>query len=554
MLAALVALVLACGGDDGPTGSGDKTPPTLNSTSPADNAVGIPVDASVSATFSEAIASASISTQSFSLTPAGGSAVAGTFSTSGTTITFRPTVDLTYQTVHTARLTTAITDLAGNHLAAEYSWSFTTQIDPNTLPAQITDTDPDSNTVDVEVDKVITATFSKGMDASTITTSSAQLRDSTGAAVPSTVTYTPATRTVSITPDDSLDYDARYTVTLGTAILDTFGVALASDYTWPFVTELDPETPTLSMTWPKNDAILDDTVTLEVDITAFAAVDSVVYFRGATRIDVSTVNPYSLSWNVSGMVIGDPYSLSARVYDALGRMGASQPLTVYYQWELVGIDINDPWPTDLRRVFARTTNDHLMIRVQTSEPWNSYPYPYDTIIGNDTLVFLDTSFATAIYLDSDRNPLTGRHDFAQINLNGIGADHRILIGFFGGDTTLSHWAVSVDTSLWELDYDTTGLAYHDVPPDSNIFIIAIAWSDLDNAQGVDMVVLNANLDLNSPGTTPVTDFIPVLGGGAINIERADRWLGDGFGKSALRHRPPSPSLRPVKPVQMPNPF
>lgn len=514
----------------------------------------MPVNGSVSATFSEAIASSSVTPQSFTLTPAGGSAVGATFTSTGTTITLRPVADLAYETVHTARLTTAIADLAGNRLAAEYAWTFTTEQDPNGLPATIVGTRPINNAVNIAVDTTIEAEFSKGMDPATITTATVQLTDSTDTEVPSSVAYTPATRTLTLTPDDSLDYGAQYTVTIGTGVLDTFGIALGSAYSWQFFTEPDPETPVVSMTWPKNDAILDDTVTLQVDITAWAAIDSVVYYLGTNPIGTVTGAPYSLAWTVSGMAVGNPYALFARVYDAQGRMGASQTFTVYYQWVLVGNDINDAWPTDLRRVYARTTNDHLILRVETSEPWNSYPYPKDTIVGVDTVVFLDTSFAAAIYFDSDRNPLTGRRDFAQINLNGIGADHRILIGFFGGDTTLSHWAVYTDTSLWELDYDTTGLAYHDVPPDANTFTIAVPWADLDDASGVDLMVLNANIDLNSPGTTPLTDFIPDLGSGVISIDRADRWLGGSFDKSVLGGSPTRTKARPTGPIVVPNPF
>lgn len=506
----------------------DKTPPEVVSSIPVNGAISVSVNSYVSAQFSELVDTLTISAASFSVMPDGGSVIDGTYSFTDSTVTFFPAASLLYSTEYTCSLTTEITDTAGNPLSTNFTWFFTTEIDPNSLPAEVVHTDPESNEVNVRVNKVITATLSKGMDAATITNVTVQLKDSTDSLVSSNVNYTPVNRTVSLTPDDSLDYNTRYSVTIGASVLDTFGVALSSDYTWSFVTEHDPITPVITLIWPPDNAILDDTITLQVDITAIGSIDSVVYFRDATRIGVSTANPYSLYWNVTGMTIGDPYTLSARVYDADGREGVSPACTVSYLWELVGIDINDPWPTDLRSVFARTTEDYLILRVQTSEPWNSYPYPYDTIVGSDTLVFLDTSFAAAIYLDSDRNPLTGRHDFAQINLNGIGADHRILIGFFGGDTTLSRWDGAL--SSWALVYDTLGLAFHSVPPDSNEFIIAVRWDDLNGSLGCDLIILNANLDLNSPGSQPVTDFIPVLGGGAIRIDRADRWLGDGFQK------------------------
>lgn len=305
------------------------------------------------------------------------------------------------------------------------------------------------------------------------------------------------------------------------------------------------------MTWPPNRAILGDSVTLQVDIATSSNIDSVVYYLGPTVIGSSTIAPYSLLWSVSGMAVGPPYTLSARAYDAEGRDGVSETLTAYFQWELMWMDSNDPWPTDLRRVYARTTNDYLILRVQTSEPWNAYPYPKDTTIGGNPYVLLDTSFATAIYIDTDRNQQTGRQDGGGYPLNGMGADKRILIGFFGGDTTLSHW--SAQSSLWILDYDTTGLAFHDVPPDSNTFIIAVQWADLDNSTMVDFMVLNLNLDLSDPNNFS-TDLAPDLGVGVISIDRADRWLGGSFEKSVSGGKASGKNVGPTGPTAVPNPF
>jgi hypothetical protein len=52
--------------------------------------------------------------------------VAGTFSVVGAVVTFDPSAALADNTTYTATLTTAVTDVAGNHLAANYAWSFTT--------------------------------------------------------------------------------------------------------------------------------------------------------------------------------------------------------------------------------------------------------------------------------------------------------------------------------------------------------------------------------------------------------------------------------------------
>jgi len=103
----------------------DTTPPTISSVSPEDTATDVNVSTNITATFSEAMDSSTITTDSFTLA---GSPVSGTvtYDPSAYTATFTPDANLDYNYAYTATLTTAITDLAGNPLAEPYTWSFTT--------------------------------------------------------------------------------------------------------------------------------------------------------------------------------------------------------------------------------------------------------------------------------------------------------------------------------------------------------------------------------------------------------------------------------------------
>jgi len=58
--------------------------------------------------------------------------VAGTVSVSAdnTTATFTSSAPFADNTIYTATLTTAVTDLAGNPLASDYTWSFTAVVPP----------------------------------------------------------------------------------------------------------------------------------------------------------------------------------------------------------------------------------------------------------------------------------------------------------------------------------------------------------------------------------------------------------------------------------------
>jgi parallel beta-helix repeat protein len=104
----------------------DTTPPTVTTVSPEDSAPDVAIDTVVTATFSEAMDSSTITTDSFTLA---GSAVSGTvtYDSDTYTATFTPDANLEYNHEYTATLSTAITDKAGNPLAEEYSWRFTTE-------------------------------------------------------------------------------------------------------------------------------------------------------------------------------------------------------------------------------------------------------------------------------------------------------------------------------------------------------------------------------------------------------------------------------------------
>ena len=106
---------------------------------PVSGATNVAVDTVVTATFSEAMNASTITTSSFTLkigsTPVSGSVSysAGTY-----TATFTPSADLTDDTIYTASISTAVTDVAGNGLGAASTWNFTTGEVPDTDPPSVT--------------------------------------------------------------------------------------------------------------------------------------------------------------------------------------------------------------------------------------------------------------------------------------------------------------------------------------------------------------------------------------------------------------------------------
>src|SRR5256885_10122558 len=72
----------------------------------------------------------------------GTTAVAGTVSYAGVTATFNPLSTLAPNTTYTALMTTGARDLAGNALATESGWTFTTGTTLNTTPPDVSGTLP----------------------------------------------------------------------------------------------------------------------------------------------------------------------------------------------------------------------------------------------------------------------------------------------------------------------------------------------------------------------------------------------------------------------------
>jgi len=108
------------------SGCKDIIPPSVIVTTPHDGATEVARDTTVTATFDEDIFGATVDDTSFYLM--GNRSTSGAVSFDGTTnvATFTPSSDLALLTSYTATLTTAITDLVGNALSSDYSWSFTT--------------------------------------------------------------------------------------------------------------------------------------------------------------------------------------------------------------------------------------------------------------------------------------------------------------------------------------------------------------------------------------------------------------------------------------------
>ena len=122
----------------------DTTAPTITGRTPAPGATGVAVGVSPTATFSEAMDPTTLSTSTFTLTKQGQpTPVSALVSYQSQVATLDPTASLEASTTYTAKVKGGpggAEDVAGNPLAADVSWSFTTAAATNAPPTPVIDT------------------------------------------------------------------------------------------------------------------------------------------------------------------------------------------------------------------------------------------------------------------------------------------------------------------------------------------------------------------------------------------------------------------------------
>ncbi|MFA4985028.1 MAG: Ig-like domain-containing protein [Candidatus Brocadiia bacterium] len=228
----------------------DTTPPTVSSTVPLHLDTDVPFNIKLTAAFSEAMSPLTLTTATFRLTGPGTTPVAGTVTYIGVTATFKPTSPLASNTLFTATITTGAEDLADNSLAANYVWTFTTGIIPDTTPPIVSSAFPVDAASGVPNNRIVTVVFNKEMDPLTINTATFRVTGPGTTPVLGTVTYIGVTAT--FTPASLLPASTLFTATVTSGAQDIAGNALETDYVWTFMTGAIPDTiaPSVTSTFP----------------------------------------------------------------------------------------------------------------------------------------------------------------------------------------------------------------------------------------------------------------------------------------------------------------
>ena len=184
-------------------------------------------------------------------------------------------------------------------------WSTPTSFTADLLPPTVSSTAPADAGIDIAVNTVINATFSKAMDAGSITASSFTLTGP-GGSVAGTVSYD--AMAASFTPLSDLSFNTTYTATITTDVTDTLGRHLALPEIWSFKTglESDATAPAVVSHSPMNDPVA-------IDIGSISATFS-------ESINAASVNGTSFTLTSSAGAVAGTVS-----YDAATKTARFDP-------------------------------------------------------------------------------------------------------------------------------------------------------------------------------------------------------------------------------------
>ena len=246
----------------------------------------------------------------------------------------------------------------------------------STIPAP-----DDSATVNTE----ITINFSERMDVNTLNSGTIFFEPAIAGSF-----AIQANQQVIFTPAVPLDTFEVYTATVTTAVTDSAGNHLADDYLWQFRTVRDWIPPVALLVRPSDQAVFEDSVRLQVEVTDNDRVSHVEFYANGVLIPGSSDDtaPYECTWWPAGLELGSEHNLYARASDEAGNMSSTDTVTVHYLWRLLVEDFNEPnVPRNLRRIYGRTSRTQLSFRVETYYGWGDYR---DSANGIDVVIFLDT--------------------------------------------------------------------------------------------------------------------------------------------------------------------
>jgi methionine-rich copper-binding protein CopC len=320
------------------TGAADTTPPTVVSSSPADQALHVPVDlGAITITFGEPIVwdttpvpgfgSMSAHLYEFDWTEV----PLGAISASGTTLTISapsspspwlkkwdwdadPTAPGQQMTGIYRLIVYGVRDLAGNRMTDSVDIGFYT-VAVDTTPPTVVSTSPADGDDGVATDAAITATMSEDVNRCVGTATIVDDLGNTVALKPGQGWDATDYKTVEVYPAAPLVVGRTYTVTLE-GLVDNYMNKLAAPYSWSFTVGDAPTAVAKASPWPV--ALVNEKVSF--DGTGSTDADGTIVSYAWNFGDGSTA---STATATHAYAVGGDYTVNLKVTDNVGLSGST---------------------------------------------------------------------------------------------------------------------------------------------------------------------------------------------------------------------------------------
>ena len=524
----------------------DGTPPTITGRSPAEGTTDAPTMAKVVATFDEPIDPETVTGTSFTLTGPGGAPVAAAVSASGTTATLTPAAPfLAPETAYTVTLTTGVSDVSGNALAADESWTFTTA-PAETTPPTLDSTSPVDGATDVPVGDPVVATFSEPIDPGSVTDLTFTLSGAGGESGPTVATRTVSGSTVTLTPQDQLAADTLYTASVA-GVADLNGNPLSGTVSWTFRTIAGDFSGPVIVTRSPEAGLTD------------ASVEAAVVVVFNEPIDAATVTAATFSLTGPGGAVVPATRSSTSDSATLTpteplQVAATYSVTVSGVKDIAGNTMAaDPW------TFTTSADDTLSPKVTDRAPANG-------ATNAPTEVQVVATFSEAVdqtTVDAGTFTLTGpggadvaatvdatAGDSATLTPSAplsAGTTYTVLVkGGAGGVKDLAGNRLKADVT-WEFTVRAAADPRQDPNAGPGGPVLVVAGSgfsrylpEIMRAEGLNLFEVGAASDLTAAGLEPYTSVVlgeTSLTGGQVTA--LTDWVTDGGDLVAMR---PDPAL------------
>jgi len=267
----------------------DTIPPEVMSTFPLHDSANVSVSTTISMGFSEPMIKVFVE-NAVSVLPA----LDYQFSWEDQILTLGLVSELEYSTRYTITIGTGAKDMAGNPMAEEHSFSFTSEEKGDKTSPEILLTIPRAGETRINVNATISLTFSENMNHTSVETT---IR------ITPSIDYTISWdgNVLTLFPDTYFAYLTSYTVIIGTGAMDKADNPMVEEFQFYFTTEKQDTVPPLVEFAQPALSSKDVIVSITITITFSESMNST-----SVETAISTVPGilYDISWNENRDVLG----------------------------------------------------------------------------------------------------------------------------------------------------------------------------------------------------------------------------------------------------------